>query len=114
MSGLRTLHYASRDPYAGSVNLLGKTPYLSSKSIKAIGPKSPELEIIIMALYVEKELFDLSGDSQGHVVLDTWRQIVHQSIVLGEKLFQNGQLRQMRDAGISVREVIDALAHQVK
>lgn len=114
MSGLRTLHYASRDPYAGSVNLLGTTPYLSSKPIKAIGPTSPKLEIIIMAFYVEKELYDLKGDNQGHVVLEAWRRTVPQGVMLGENLYQTGQLRQIMDTGTLVREVIDALAHQVK
>jgi tRNA(adenine34) deaminase len=38
MSGLRTLHFASRDPFAGSTNLLGTTWYLSHKPIKVSGP----------------------------------------------------------------------------
>lgn len=114
MSGLRTLHYASRDPYAGSVNLLGKTPYLSVKSIQIVEPSSLELETIIMAFYVEKELSDINGNGQGHVVFEAWRQVVPQSVTLGKTLFQTGTLRQMRDAGSSVREVIDVLANQVQ
>ena len=114
MSGLRTLHYASRDPYAGSVNLLGVTPYLSVKPIQIVEPTSPELEMIIMAFYVEKELCDLSGNGQGHVVLETWRRVVPQGVALGERLYRAGTLRQMRDTGSSVREVIDALMHQVQ
>ena len=114
MAGLRTLHYASRDPYAGSINLLGKTPYLSVKTIQVIEPIYSELEIMIMALYVEKELYDLTGNGHGQVVFEAWRQVVPQSMELGETLYQTGLLRQMRDAGKSVREVIDALVHQVK
>ena len=45
MSGVRTLHYASREPWAGSVNLLGTTPYLARKSIKTFGPERADLEI---------------------------------------------------------------------
>lgn len=114
MAGLRTLHYASRDPYAGSINLLGKTPYLSVKLIQVVEPLYPELEIIIMALYVEKELHDLNGNGQGQVVFEAWRQVVPQSLELGEGLYQTGSLRKMRDAGKSVQEVIDALVYQVK
>lgn len=114
MAGLRTLHYASRDPYAGSVNLLGKTPYLSVKSIQIVEPSSLELETIIMAFYVEKELSDLNGNDQGHVVFEAWRQVVPQNVTLGKTLFQTGTLRQMRDAGSSVRDVIDVLANQVQ
>jgi tRNA(adenine34) deaminase len=114
MSGLRTLHYASRDPYAGSVNLLGTTPYLSVKPIQIVEPTSPELEVIIMAFYVEKELCDLHGNGQGHVVLEAWRRVVPQGVALGERLYQAGTLRQMRDTRFPVREVIDTLVHQVK
>jgi tRNA(adenine34) deaminase len=114
MSGLRTLHYASRDPYAGSVNLLGTTPYLSYKPIHIVGPTSPELETFIMALYVEKELCDLNGNSQGHVVLKAWKRTAPQGVALGKTLYQTGILRQMQAAGCSVQELIDALVHQVK
>ena len=114
MSGLRALHYASRDPYAGSVNLLGKTPYLSVKPIQVSGPCSPILEIIIMAFYIEKELRDLNGNGRGHVVFEAWRQVVPQGVALGEKLYQMGTLNQRREAGSLVREVIDVLANQVQ
>jgi len=114
MSGLQTLHYASRDPYAGSINLLGKTPYLSVKPIQVIGPCSSILETIVMAFYVEKELHDLTGNDQGHVVFEAWRQVVPQGVLLGKTLFQTGTLRHMRDAGISVPEVINAIANQVQ
>ena len=114
MSGLRTLYYASRDPYAGSVNLLGKTPYLSVKTIQVVGPCSSMLETIIMALYVEKELRDLNGNGQGHVVFEAWRQVVPQGVTLGGTLFQTGKLHHMREAGFSVAEVIEVLANQVQ
>ena len=42
MSGLRELHYASRDPYAGSVNLLGTPPYLPRKPIQIVDPERPD------------------------------------------------------------------------
>ena len=114
MSGLRTLHYASRDPYAGSVNLLGTTPYLSYKPIHIVGPTSPELEILIMALYVEKELSDLNGNSLGNAVLKAWKRTVPQGVELGESLYQRGTLRRMREAGSSVQEMIDAVINQGK
>jgi tRNA(adenine34) deaminase len=114
MAGLRKLHYESRDPYAGSINLLGKTPYLRTKSIQIVEPPSMVLEIIIMALYVEKELYDLNSNGRGHVVFEAWSQVVPQSVVFGEILYQSGKLRQMRDASSSVQEVIDELAHQVQ
>ena len=53
MSGLRELHYAVRDPWAGSVNLLGRTTYLSRKQIQAKGPFNADLEAILASLSVE-------------------------------------------------------------
>ena len=53
MSGVRTLHYAAREPFAGSTNLLGTTPYLSRKPIKVYGPADPDLEALVTALAVE-------------------------------------------------------------
>ena len=114
MSGLRTLHYASRDPYAGSVNLLGKTPYLSVKSIQVVGPSSSILESIVMAFYIEKELHDLNGNDRGHVVFEAWRQVVPRSVAFGEKLYRMGTLNQMKEAGSLIQEVIDVLANQVQ
>ena len=55
MSGLRTLQYASRDPYAGSTNMLRTTWYLGAKQIKVSGP-DPALEIVVVAMFVEWEL----------------------------------------------------------
>jgi len=105
MAGLRILHYASCDPYAGSINLLGKTPHLSVKSIQIVEPVSTELETVIMALYVEKELSDLNGNIRGHVIFDAWRQIVLQNVAFGEMLYQTGTLHQAQVADLPVREV---------
>ena len=80
MSGLRTLHFASRDPYAGSVDLLGKTWYLSKKPIKVFGPANPALEIIIMAMAVEQECSALARN-------DAMTEVV----VLVQILLQQGQ-----------------------
>ena len=114
MAGLRSLHYASRDPYAGSVNLLGTTPYLSVKNIQIVPPTFSDLENLIMALYVEKELYDLNGDVEGHVVFNAWRQVVPQGVALGERFHQIRIVRKLREAGSSVREAVDALMHQVQ
>ncbi len=51
MSDLQTLRFAARDAFAGSINLLGKTPYLSRKARQCLGPE-PVLESFSVFLNV--------------------------------------------------------------
>jgi tRNA(adenine34) deaminase len=112
MSGVREVRYASRDPYAGSVNLLGKTPYLSCKPIKAIGPQRNDLERSIMALYVEYAL--RYGGERYQVVFDEWERAVPQSICFGRQLYQSGLVAWMREGGTPAAQVFERLASLVK
>jgi tRNA(adenine34) deaminase len=56
MSNIRALHYASREPFAGSVALLGATPYVRSKAISVGGPDDPQLEGFLIAIGTEFHL----------------------------------------------------------
>ena len=112
MSGLRELRYASRDPYAGSANLLGITPYLSRKPIRVVGPLQDELEWIVMALYVEYAL--RFGGERYQVVFDEWERAVPQSISFGQQFYQSGILVSMQARGMPASGVFDQLALAVK
>ena len=107
MSSIRTLHYAAREPFAGSTNLLGTTPYLSRKPINAHGPTDPLVEALITTLAVETEL------SHGHfptsAVLQSWRQFIPAGIALGEKLHENGDLRRMRQESWTAAQMVATL-----
>ena len=107
MSGVRTLHYAAREPYAGSTNLLGTTPYLSRKSIKVFGPAEPELEALVTALAMEAELFFRLDPASS--VLQSWREVIPAGATLGEQLYRNGELRRMQEEGWTAAKVVDAL-----
>lgn len=96
MSGFRTVHYASRDPYAGSIDLLGTTPYLRRKPILFKGPFNPALEIILMALYIEYDLVTGKERLRKTPIYSIWQQIEPRGIAFGEKLYQDGQLRKRR------------------
>lgn len=108
MSGLRTLRYAARDPFAGSTDVLGATPYLRRKSITVVGPESAELETIVMALHVEFER--AGGRPLDNVLIETWRATLPRAVELGERLFQLGGLRLLSADGASVSTVMDTLA----
>ncbi len=112
MSGLRTLHYASRDPFAGSVNLLGTTPYLSRKQIRAFGPPDPVLEAVIMAMQVEFDLFE-NHPYCGNLH-EVWRRVIPDGVALGETLHRSDDLRRLRKTGATAVEIVNRLAILVK
>ena len=112
MSGIRTLHYASRDPWAGSTNLLGTTPYLSRKTIQVTGPQgNPQLEAIIVALFVEWELYLLR--ERLSVVREALQVIIPQGVRLGTELYHSGELRQMASNGTCAEVVYNHLADSI-
>ena len=104
MSGLRHLHYAARDSFAGSVNLLGTTPYLSRKPIQVSGPH-PELEPLCLALVVESHLQETSGE-RTQFLLSHWREAAPQGVALGEQLFARQILTQLKSAQASAGEMV--------
>jgi tRNA(adenine34) deaminase len=111
MSSVREIRYAARDPFAGSVNLLGKTPYLSRKPIKVIGPVQADLEVLNIGWHAEYSLRERGEQDKGIIMLlDTWREVVPLGVRLGERLFHSGILRQLEAAGASVDQVVDKLA----
>ena len=111
MSGLRELHYASREPYAGSVNLLGTTPYLSRKPIRVYGPDQVKLEIIIVAMKVEFHLLKW-GDGV-ETVMESWELVIPKGVRLGRALFQSGELQSMKENGLNVEQVLNRLGEIV-
>jgi tRNA(adenine34) deaminase len=111
MSSVRTLHYAARDPFAGSTNLLGSTPYLSRKPIQVYGPADPDLEALVTALAMEFEL--ANGLFPQAAVLQSWRETIPRGAALGERLHHSGELRRMREKGWTAAQMVDALSEML-
>jgi len=108
MSGIRNLHYAARDPYAGSVNLLGTTPYLERKPIRVTHPDDPALEEIVIGMNLEWMLSN--HGSLPPTFIQIWRDAVPRGVALGERLLESKLLSQMRDEGNTIDEVIERLS----
>jgi len=113
MSGLRTLCYEARDPWAGSINILGTTWYLSRKAIKVLGP-DPKLEPIIVSLFVEQDLSFHAGKFPEGLFWDFYEKAFPEGIVLGKHLYKQGELKAMRKSAMAARDVFDRLAFLVK
>lgn len=109
MSGLRTLNYAARDPFAGSANLLGTTWYLSRKPIKVSGPQQ-SLESVITAMFVEQELNFHGGKLPESLFWDMYRKALPDGFVLGQSWYDQGSLKTMREGNIDASEVYKRLA----
>jgi tRNA(adenine34) deaminase len=113
MSGLRTLHYAARDPFGGSVNMLGTTWYLSHKSIKVFGP-DPAIESTIVSLFVEQELGFHAGKIPEGLFWEMYGKAIPEGIGLGRCLYEQSMLKTMRKSGMVARDLYDRLALIVK
>ena len=96
MSGLRSLHYAARDPYAGSTDMLGSTPYLSRKPVRVSGPADRRLEIVLQAMYVEYELACFEERIRKTALYPILQDAHPASVKLGENLYRAGELRGSR------------------
>lgn len=114
MSSVRTIHFAARDPYAGSINLLGTTPYLSRKPIRVVAPFEASLEISLIAMLADTEI-NLRGDS---VITSRffaeWREMSPQAVETGIALHRSGELRKIQKEAPPAREAFNWLANQVQ
>jgi tRNA(adenine34) deaminase len=113
MSGLRRLQFAARDPFAGSINMLGTTWYLSRKPIKVSGP-DPVLEPTIVSLFVEQDLSFHAGKFPEGLFWEIYGKAFPEGIGLGQHLFEQGELKAMRKSAMAARDVYDRLTLLVK
>jgi tRNA(adenine34) deaminase len=111
MSGIRTLFFASRDPWAGSTNLLGTTWYLGRKPIKVIPPENRLLELIIMAMFVEQIYQNHQGNLPAFAepVFQRWMDAVPECVPFGRILYDSGILSNARSNGVSTAIMLDSV-----
>jgi tRNA(adenine34) deaminase len=107
MSGVRAVHYASRDPWAGSTDMLGKTPYLSRKPVQLYPPDLPELEQLVTAMGVCREL--LRGIQVPPAQIVAKRESQPQAVALGERLASERLPLRWRAEGWEADRVFDQL-----
>jgi len=111
MAGIRRIYYACRDAYAGSIDMLGSTPYLARKPIKAFGPSRSDLENILTAIQTEDILVRCPG--RPSPVLEAWRKVCPAGVALGEHLAASQDLSAMRSNNLPFAEVLDWLESQL-
>lgn len=109
MSGVKTIRYGARDVWSGSINLLGASPYMKWKQIRAIPPENPTLETIIHILQVDGQLS--REHPRAEDVLSKWSKCYPDDVRIGRDIFSRGELLGMKERSASVEEVIEYLAH---
>lgn len=114
MSDVKTVHFASRDPWAGSTNLLGTTPYLSRKPIKVFGPQNKVLENCLAVLHTEFELFNRGEEFLSHRFFDVFRAFLPEAVEKGVALYRSGELRKKQKEDLPAEEVFNWLGNQVQ
>ena len=116
MSGIRTLYYGSRDPFAGSVNMLGKTWYLSRKPITVIYPANQLLELIIMAMMIEQDFQKHHGELPpvAETIYKRWMDVIPECVPFGRVLFDSGILSSARLKGASTANMLDSVLAKVQ
>lgn len=113
MSGVRSLAYASRDPWAGSANLIGATPYLSRKEINVIPPEQVDLEIILVALSTEYFLHHIPHAKLPYLT-DQEIPSINCGVELGKQLFALDSISKMSVEGTPANAVVEYLASKLQ
>ena len=114
MSNVKTVHFAARDPWAGSTNLLGTTPYLSRKPFKVFELRNIVLENCLVALHTEYELFNRGEEFLSNRFFDVFRAVLPDAVEKGIALHRSGELRKKLKEGLPANLVFNWLGNQVQ
>ena len=111
MAHMKEVHFAARDGGSGGTSLIDKTPFFKSGNIQVFGPEDPELEIVLMAVFVEATL------SQSHPDAGDWIKQLSSSVPLGAKLgyqlFETKSLLTWKDEAKEAAFVLDQIHEQL-
>lgn len=111
MSDVKSAYFAARDPYAGSSNLLGTTPYLSRKPFKIFPPADSVLENAITALHTEYALHRHGEGILESQFFDKTRAILPYGVEKGAALYRSGELRKKQTEGLTASQAFNWLIH---
>lgn len=114
MSNVKTVHYAARDPWAGSANLLGTTPYMSRKSFKVFVPENVLLEKALIALHTEWQIFIRGEGIITSRFFDEYRAVLPDAVEKGIELHRTGEAQTMKINCISAKDFFNRLIYRVQ
>jgi tRNA(adenine34) deaminase len=107
MSNMRVVHFAARDPYAGSTDLLDTTWYMSLKGKQAVFLDLPPLEDLLIGLHYETEC-RIRGSNLS-LVFDQWAPVHSRGIAIGNLMVADKTLQHLRDQSAAIDDAFSYL-----
>ena len=111
MTDVGRLHYASREPWAGSAAMFGTVPYLRRGGARVVGPEDGLLEGMLVALQVERFLRLRPEILERFLRL--YGETMPEATQAGRRLHRSGALQTMSDGRASVSEVLVAVGEEI-
>ena len=113
MAGVRTFHFASRDPWAGCSAMAEQVPYLKQKNLRVVAPQSAVFEDALIALQVETHL--RRGTLQANLAFfGVYHRDFPTGTAVGEELYSTKRLEALAEKGAGAEEVFGVLHDLVR
>jgi len=113
MSRVKHVHFASRDTWAGSADLVDKSQFLRRKVLSVTGPTDERLEAVLIALHGFSHIRRRSGNARDPVLV-RWSESCPTGVALAEHIGNDRQLRAFVLADRPPGDLIDGLADLVE
>ena len=107
MTDIAELRYASKEPWAGSAAMFETVPYLRRRSVRVLGPEDGRLEMILVALQVERFLRLKPQILERFLRL--YGEIMPEAMRAGKKVYRSGLLQAMSKDSAPTPAVVQAL-----
>lgn len=111
MLGMKHIHYAARDPAAGSLALLEATAFMRQGGVRAELLGDVALEGVLVALNVAAQL-SLEQRLGLKPALASWESAGLPGLEFGRALFASGELQILAESQASIDEVVPELIQQ--
>jgi tRNA(adenine34) deaminase len=104
MMGIRQLHYAAKDSFAGAAELNHKMDYIKSKGIR-ISKEASELEIFQICLQTAFEC--IRNHTRMEELLASWSSYCNTGVSLGRKLHKDGYFEAAANENKTIDKIYD-------
>lgn len=108
MANVTTVHDAA-EPWAGSTALLGATPYLRSKGVRACPVTDEQLDAVCLALAMQPVFLEAPERAQPLLARDEATRPA--AVAVGRQAHERQLLVHLRAQGAGVSEAVNHLAH---